>query len=56
MEDDVWMTVKEALFTGVGVQTVYSWIRRGHLTVDGLDHRNQKVFRPLLPDPRYSVA
>ncbi|MFE7762951.1 helix-turn-helix domain-containing protein [Streptomyces sp. NPDC057438] len=42
------MTVKEAaLFTGVSVQTVYSWIRRGHLTVGGLDHRNQKLFRHL---------
>lgn len=48
MEDEVWMTVKEAaLFTGVSVQTVYSWIRRGHLTVTGLDHRGQKVFRHL---------
>ncbi|KAA0924281.1 helix-turn-helix domain-containing protein [Streptomyces apricus] len=42
------MTVKEAaLFAGVSVQTVYSWIRRGHLTVGGLDHRNQKLFRHL---------
>ncbi|MDW4902889.1 helix-turn-helix domain-containing protein [Streptomyces californicus] len=48
MEDEVWMTVKEAaLFTGVSVQTVYSWIRRGHLTVTGLDHRGQQVFRHL---------
>ncbi|WP_216586855.1 helix-turn-helix domain-containing protein [Streptomyces brasiliscabiei] len=48
MEDEVWMTVKEAaLFTGVSVQTVYSWVRRGHLTVGGLDHRNQKLFRHL---------
>ncbi|WP_424570797.1 helix-turn-helix domain-containing protein [Streptomyces sp. CH-036] len=48
MEDEVWMTVKEAaLFTGVSVQTVYSWIRRGHLKVTGLDHRGQKVFRHL---------
>jgi len=42
------MTVKEAsLFTGVSVQTVYSWIRRGHLEVTGLDHRVQKLFRHL---------
>ncbi|MDX3712745.1 helix-turn-helix domain-containing protein [Streptomyces europaeiscabiei] len=48
MEDEVWMTVKEAaLHAGVSVQTVYSWVRRGHLTVGGLDHRNQKVFRHL---------
>ncbi|MFI1409401.1 helix-turn-helix domain-containing protein [Streptomyces sp. NPDC020707] len=48
MEDKVWMTVKEAaLFTGISVQTVYSWIRRGHLTVGGLNHRNQKLFRHL---------
>ncbi|WP_413757199.1 helix-turn-helix domain-containing protein [Streptomyces sp. MMBL 11-3] len=48
MEDEVWMTVKEAaLFTGVSVQTVYSWVRRGHLAIGGLNHRNQKVFRHL---------
>ncbi|MEV3898029.1 helix-turn-helix domain-containing protein [Streptomyces anulatus] len=48
MEDEVWMTVKEAaLFTGVSVQTVYSWVRRGHLTVTGLGHRGQKLFRHL---------
>ncbi|WP_328939212.1 helix-turn-helix domain-containing protein [Streptomyces tauricus] len=42
------MTVKEAaLITGVNVQTVYSWIRRRHLTVGGLNHRNQKVLRHL---------
>ncbi|MET9479299.1 helix-turn-helix domain-containing protein [Streptomyces sp. NPDC006638] len=34
------MTVKEAtLFTGVGVQTVYSWVRQDHLSVGGLNHR-----------------
>ncbi|QFQ95555.1 helix-turn-helix domain-containing protein [Streptomyces phaeolivaceus] len=48
MEDDVWMTVKEAeLFAGVSVQTVCSWIRRGHLTVGRLGHRGQKLFRHL---------
>ncbi|MFJ3665058.1 helix-turn-helix domain-containing protein [Streptomyces sp. NPDC090106] len=48
MEDEVWMTVKEAaLFTGVSIQTVYSWVRRGHLTVTGLDRNNQKLFRHL---------
>ncbi|MCM1941784.1 helix-turn-helix domain-containing protein [Streptomyces sp. G3] len=48
MEDEVWMTVKEAaLHAGVSVQTVYSWIRRGRLEVTGLDHRGQKVFRLL---------
>nr|WP_239146813.1 hypothetical protein [Streptomyces sp. SID10815] len=31
--------------TGVSPQTVYSWIRRGHLTVEGLDHRGQKLLR-----------
>lgn len=42
------MTVKQAaLHSGLSVQTVYSWIRRGHLTVTGLDHRGQKVFRHL---------
>ncbi|MFC8697719.1 helix-turn-helix domain-containing protein [Streptomyces parvus] len=48
MEDEVWMTVKEAaLYTGISVQTVYSWIRRRHLTVTGLDHRGQKLVRHL---------
>ncbi|MFI6494750.1 MerR family transcriptional regulator [Streptomyces sp. NPDC050564] len=48
MEDEVWMTVKEAAFLAcVTVQTVYSWERRGHLTVGGLDHRGQKLFRHL---------
>ncbi|MGW3583582.1 helix-turn-helix domain-containing protein [Streptomyces rubiginosohelvolus] len=48
MEDEVWMTVKEAaLFTGVSAQTVYSWVRRGHLTVTGLGHRGQRLFRHL---------
>ncbi|MEU9228140.1 helix-turn-helix domain-containing protein [Streptomyces massasporeus] len=42
------MTVKEAaLFTGVSVQAVHSWVRRGHLTVGGLDHRSQKLLRHL---------
>ena len=46
--DDDWMTVKEAaLLAGVDVQTIYSWIRRGHLTVTGLDHRGRKLFRHL---------
>ncbi|MFD0008189.1 helix-turn-helix domain-containing protein [Streptomyces sp. NPDC127178] len=37
------MTVKEAaLFTGVSVQTVCSWVRRGHLEVTGLDHRARR--------------
>ncbi|MET7347451.1 hypothetical protein [Streptomyces mirabilis] len=26
---------------------VYSWVRRGHLKVEGLDHRGQKLFRHL---------
>lgn len=48
MEDEIWLTVKEAaLLTGVSVQTVYSWVRRGHLKVEGLDHRGQKLFRHL---------
>ncbi|WP_345114167.1 hypothetical protein [Streptomyces drozdowiczii] len=33
--------------TGVSVVTVYSWIRRSHLKVEGLDHRGQKLFRHL---------
>ncbi|MDV9175971.1 helix-turn-helix domain-containing protein [Streptomyces sp. W16] len=48
MEDETWLTVKEAaLFVGVDVQTVYSWARRGHLKVTGLDHQGQKLFRHL---------
>ncbi|MFE4918997.1 hypothetical protein [Streptomyces sp. NPDC056661] len=27
--------------------TVYSWVRRGHLKVGGLDHWGQKFFRHL---------
>ncbi|MFD4523266.1 helix-turn-helix domain-containing protein [Streptomyces sp. NPDC058470] len=48
MEEETWLTVKEAaLFVGVDIQTVYSWIRRGHLKVTGLDHRGRKLFRHL---------
>ncbi|MFE0451612.1 helix-turn-helix domain-containing protein [Streptomyces sp. NPDC058914] len=47
MEDnEVWMTAREAAdLTGVSPQTVYSWIRRGHLKVEGLDHGGQKLLR-----------
>ncbi|WP_437079330.1 helix-turn-helix domain-containing protein [Streptomyces sp. enrichment culture] len=46
MEDETWLTIKEAaLLAGVDVQTTYSWIRRGHLEVSGLDHRGRKLFR-----------
>ncbi|MFE4959618.1 helix-turn-helix domain-containing protein [Streptomyces sp. NPDC056653] len=48
MEDELWLTVREAAdLTGVSIVTVYSWVRRGHLKVEGLDHRGQKVFRHL---------
>lgn len=48
MQDEIWLTVKEAaLLAGVSVQTVYSWERRGHLKVEGLDERGQKLFRHL---------
>ncbi|WP_222708205.1 helix-turn-helix domain-containing protein [Streptomyces sp. PBH53] len=48
MEDELWLTAREAAdLTGVSRQTVYSWIRRGHLKVEGLDHRGQKLFRHL---------
>ncbi|MDC2953374.1 helix-turn-helix domain-containing protein [Streptomyces gilvifuscus] len=48
MEDETWLTVKEAaLLAGVDVQTVYSWVRRGRLEVTGLDHRGRKLFRHL---------
>ncbi|MGW2932944.1 helix-turn-helix domain-containing protein [Streptomyces sp. NPDC001156] len=48
MEDELWLTVREAAeLTGVSIVTVYSWVRRGHLKVEGLDHRGQKLFRHL---------
>ncbi|MFI5979178.1 helix-turn-helix domain-containing protein [Streptomyces sp. NPDC051452] len=48
MEDELWLTAREAAdLTGVSIVTVYSWVRRGHLTVEGLDHRGQKLFRHL---------
>ncbi|MEU6635721.1 helix-turn-helix domain-containing protein [Streptomyces rochei] len=48
MEDELWLTAREAAeLTGVSVVTVYSWVRRGHLKVEGLDHRGQKLFRHL---------
>lgn len=48
MQDEIWLTVKEAaLLAGVSVQTVYSWERRGHLTVEGLDDRGRKLYRHL---------
>jgi predicted site-specific integrase-resolvase len=48
MEDETWLTIKEAaLPTGVDVQITYSWIRRGHLEVTGLEHRGRKLFRHL---------
>ncbi|MFD8685358.1 helix-turn-helix domain-containing protein [Streptomyces sp. NPDC059651] len=48
MEDETWLTAREAAeLTGVSIVTVYSWARRGHLNVEGLDHRGQKLFRHL---------
>ncbi|MET4646104.1 excisionase family DNA binding protein [Streptomyces atratus] len=48
MEDEIWLTVREAAdLTGVSIVTVYSWVRRGHLKVEGLDHRGKKLFRHL---------
>jgi excisionase family DNA binding protein len=48
VEDETWLTAREAAeLTGVSIVTVYSWVRRGHLTVEGLDHRGQKLFRHL---------
>ncbi|MGW4437025.1 helix-turn-helix domain-containing protein [Streptomyces sp. NPDC004596] len=48
MEDELWLTAREAAdLTGVSLQTIYSWERRGHLKVEGLDHRGQKLFRHL---------
>ncbi|MEU6651293.1 helix-turn-helix domain-containing protein [Streptomyces sp. NPDC046900] len=48
MEDELWLTVREAAdHCGVSPVTVYSWIRRGHLKVEGLDPRGQKLFRHL---------
>lgn len=48
VEDEIWLTAREAAeLTGVSIVTVYSWVRRGHLKVEGLDHRGQKLFRHL---------
>ncbi|MET7761721.1 helix-turn-helix domain-containing protein [Streptomyces sp. NPDC005393] len=48
MEDETWLTAREAAeLTGVSVVTIYSWVRRGHLKVEGLDHRGQRLFRHL---------
>ncbi|MGW5198623.1 helix-turn-helix domain-containing protein [Streptomyces spiralis] len=48
MEDEIWLTARDAAeLTGVSIVTVYSWVRRGHLKVEGLDHRGQKLFRHL---------
>ncbi|MFD8072169.1 helix-turn-helix domain-containing protein [Streptomyces sp. NPDC059718] len=48
MEDETWLTAREAAgLTGVSIVTIYSWVRRGHLKVEGLDHRGQKLFRHL---------
>ena len=48
MEDETWLTAREAAdLTNVSIVTVYSWVRRGHLKVEGLDHRGQKLFRHL---------
>lgn len=55
MDNDVWMTLKEAAhFTGVGVQTVYSWLRRGHLTVTS--RRGLRRGRPTYSAPATSDA
>ncbi|MEU2554131.1 helix-turn-helix domain-containing protein [Streptomyces sp. NPDC013313] len=48
MEDELWLTAREAAdLTGVSLQTIYSWERRGHLKVEDLDHRGHKLFRHL---------
>ncbi|MEU0844806.1 helix-turn-helix domain-containing protein [Streptomyces sp. NPDC005962] len=48
MEDEIWLTAREAAeLTDVSTVTVYSWVRRGHLKVEGLDHRGKKLFRHL---------
>jgi predicted site-specific integrase-resolvase len=48
VEDQLWLTAREAAdHCGVSLVTVYSWVRRGHLKVEGLDHRGQKLFRHL---------
>jgi excisionase family DNA binding protein len=48
VEDEIWLTACEAaVLTGVSTVTVYLWVRQGHLEVEGLDHRGQKLFRHL---------
>jgi excisionase family DNA binding protein len=47
-EGEIWLTAREAAeLTGVSTVTVYSWVRIGHLKVERLDHRGQKLFRDL---------
>ncbi|MFJ4536694.1 recombinase family protein [Streptomyces tibetensis] len=42
-----WLTAREATeLTGVSTVTIYSWVHRGRLKVEGLD-RGQKLFRHL---------
>jgi hypothetical protein len=48
VEDEIWLTAcRTTVLTGVSTVTVYSLVRRGHLEVEGLDHRGQKLFRHL---------
>lgn len=43
---ELWMTARQAAaHCGRDVQTIYSWVRRGHLEVAGLDEHGRKVFR-----------
>ncbi|MFF3558956.1 helix-turn-helix domain-containing protein [Streptomyces sp. NPDC002574] len=44
--DEDWMTAQEAaLFAGVHIQTLRSWVRRGHLEPGGLNAQGRYLFR-----------
>ena len=43
---ELWMTARQAAeHCGRDVQTIYSWVRRGHLEAAGLDEYGRKLFR-----------
>jgi hypothetical protein len=48
VDDEIWMTAQQAAdHCGVKPFTIYSWERRGHLKVGGLDEHGHKLFRLL---------
>jgi predicted site-specific integrase-resolvase len=41
----LWDAAEAAQAAQVSPVTIYSWVRRGHLEVAGLDERGRKLFR-----------